>query len=250
MMNPPPTPLRTWLLRLALLAACCVLAFMASAAPFEDTLAQRALACTACHGQEGRAAPDGYYPRIAGKPAGYLYNQLINFREGRRQYGLMNRMLAPLSDAYILEIAQHFAAQDVPYPPPQPANAPPQVLERGKVLVMQGDAARQVPACVQCHGSAMTGVAPDVPGLLGLPRDYLSAQFGAWRTKQRRAHAPDCMAAIAQRLDTGDINAVSAWLASQPVPAHAKAATAAPAWPAGTEPMKCGNASATKGAGR
>ena len=29
------------------------------------------LACTTCHGKEGRAGPDGYYPRIAGKPAGY-----------------------------------------------------------------------------------------------------------------------------------------------------------------------------------
>jgi cytochrome c553 len=27
--------------------------------------------------------------RIAGKPAGYLYNQLLNFRDGRRNYPLM-----------------------------------------------------------------------------------------------------------------------------------------------------------------
>ena len=112
MTRPPTASPRTWLLRLALFLACCLLAWAASAAPFEDTMAQRTLACTACHGKEGRAAPDGYYPRIAGKPAGYLYNQLINFRDGRRQYGLMNRMLQPLSDAYILEIAQHFAAQE------------------------------------------------------------------------------------------------------------------------------------------
>ena len=39
-------------------------------------MAQRVLACTGCHGPEGRAAADGYYPRIAGKPAGYLFNQL------------------------------------------------------------------------------------------------------------------------------------------------------------------------------
>ena len=55
-----------------------------AAAPFEDTIAQRVVACTGCHGKEGRAAPDGYYPRIAGKPAGYLYNQLLHFRDGRR----------------------------------------------------------------------------------------------------------------------------------------------------------------------
>src|SRR3954451_16455670 len=99
--------------------------------PFEDTMAQRTLACTACHGKEGRAAPDGYYPRIAGKPAGYLYNQLLNFRDGRRHYGLMTRLLDPLSDAYLLEIAQHFASLDLPYPLPQPATVPPATLQRG-----------------------------------------------------------------------------------------------------------------------
>ena len=81
-----------------------------SAAPFEDTMAQRVLACTGCHGAQGRAAPDGYYPRIAGKPAGYLYNQLLNFRDGRRHYALMNGLLAPLNDAYLREIAEHFAS--------------------------------------------------------------------------------------------------------------------------------------------
>ena len=73
----------------------------AGAAPFEDTIAQRVLACTGCHGKEGRAAPDGYYPRIAGKPAGYLFNQLRNFRDGRRHYELMNGLLALLDDAYL-----------------------------------------------------------------------------------------------------------------------------------------------------
>src|SRR6188472_4206260 len=102
---------------------------LAQAAPtFEDSMAQRTLACTACHGKEGRAGPDGYYPRIAGKPAGYLYNQLLNFRDGRRHYGLMTRLLDPLSDAYLLEIANHFAALDLPYPPPRPASAPQDVL--------------------------------------------------------------------------------------------------------------------------
>ncbi|MBC7445185.1 MAG: c-type cytochrome, partial [Polaromonas sp.] len=41
----------------------------AAGAPFEDSMAQRTLACTACHGPQGRAAADGYYPRLAGKPA-------------------------------------------------------------------------------------------------------------------------------------------------------------------------------------
>src|SRR6476620_3397053 len=116
-----------------------IAATAASSAPvFEDTMAQRTLACTACHGMEGRAAPDGYYPRIAGKPAGYLYDQLLNFRDGRRHYGLMARLLDPLSDAYLLEIAQHFASLDLPYPTPRAPDIPTALLERGRVLALQG----------------------------------------------------------------------------------------------------------------
>ena len=198
-------------------------------------MAQRVLACTGCHGKEGRAAADGFYPRIAGKPAGYLFNQLVAFRDGRRQYALMTALIDPLSDAYLREIAAHFAALELPYPPPQPADAPPAVLERGRRLTLEGDPARRVPACAACHGSALTGVQPATPGLLGLPRDYLQAQLGAWRTGQRRSPAPDCMAQVAQALAPEDLVAVAQWLAAQPV-ADAHPAATLPAKP----PLDCG----------
>jgi cytochrome c553 len=222
---------RAWALAAAALAIAG-----AQAQPVPDTLAQRALACTGCHGQQGRAAADGYYPRLAGKPAGYLYNQLLNFRDGRRDYGLMSELIAPLSDGYLKELAGHFASLDLPYPPPQkPTLAAPE-LARAEALIRQGDAARKVPACVACHGERLTGTQPGVPGLLGLSRDYLNGQLGAWRSGQRRAQAPDCMAQIAKTLTDADINAVTQFLAGQPMPAdpHPAAALAGPA------PMRCG----------
>lgn len=225
-----------------LLFALAATASHAAAPPFEDTIAQRTQACTACHGREGRAASDGYYPRIAGKPAGYLYHQLVNFRDGRRHYGLMAQMVDPLSDAYLMEIAQYFSQLDLPYPAPQPSSALADMLRRGQTLVQQGDATRQIPACVQCHGAALTGVAPNIPGLLGLPRDYLNAQLGAWRTGQRRAHAPDCMGAVARQLNLDEVNAVTYWLAAQPVPANTHPATALPVLLPGTKAIACGSA--------
>jgi cytochrome c553 len=203
-------------------AALFLCAAEADAAPPRDTIAARVAPCMTCHGKEGRATSDGYYPRIAGKPAGYLYNQLRNFRDGRRhQYPLMTYMVSQLSDAYLQEIAHYFSEQHLPYPPPQHVDVPQTVLERGRVLVHEGDASKKVPACVACHGNALTGIAPSIPGLLGLPRDYLNAQFGAWRDGVRHAAAPDCMAQVAQRLSTDDISAASAWLATQAVPADA-----------------------------
>ncbi len=225
---------------LALLLASLLVGQAADAAPanIPDTLAQRLQACTVCHGKDGQAAPDGYRPRIAGKPAGYLYHQLLNFRDGRRHYGPMVAMVEPLSNAYLREIADHFAALDLPFPPPAPVQAGAAQLQRGRQLALQGDASRKLPACAACHGEALTGTLPATPGLLGLPRDYLMAQLGAWHTGQRRAITPDCMAEIVTRLAPGDVGAVSAWLASQPVPTtHHK-----PQPPSGdTPPLRCGS---------
>ena len=208
------------LLRLAVAAivAMAMSAAMAGAPPtVPDTMAQRMQPCSACHGKEGRATQQGFFPRIAGKPAGYLYNQLDNFRSGRRSYPTMTYFVEQMSDDYLHEIADYFASLDLPYAPPQTVGAPADEIARGQALVRQGDAAHGIPACVQCHGAAMTGVLPSIPGLLGLPRGYLVEQFGAWRTGQRKALAPDCMAKVATSLTPADITAVATWLSSQPV---------------------------------
>ena len=163
--------------------------------------------------------------------------QLRAFRNAQRPYALMTNLLAPLDDAFLREMANHFAALDLPYATPAPSRADASTLRQGQRLAQVGDAARGIPACQACHGSALTGVGADVPGLLGLPVDYLNAQLGAWRTGARRAEAPDCMAQIAQRLAPQDVHALAHWLAAQPVPAAARAAASAP----GPAPLRCGS---------
>jgi cytochrome c553 len=219
-----------------LLAATLGQAAAATPAVLPDTMEQRVKACTACHALPGRN--DAFFPRISGKPAGYLYNQLVNFKTGARQFPMMTYMVSHLPDAYLREIAGHFARQHLPAPPLAPAALAPAVLERGRVLALQGDSAIKVPACTACHGKALTGAAPSIPGLLGLPRDYVNAQFGAWKNKVRRAHAPDCMADIAQRLSLADVSAVSGWLAAQPLPADPRPAASV----AHPLPIACGSA--------
>ena len=157
----------SWLLRCVIFCFCLGVCLHAQATPpFEDSMAQRTRACTGCHGDQGRAGPDGYYPRLAGKPAAYLYQQLLNFRAGRRHYAPMTGLLDTLDDEYLHALADYFSAQTVPYPAPKATITNAEEQERGRKLVNEGIKARDVPACTQCHGLQLTGVNPDVPGLL------------------------------------------------------------------------------------
>ena len=84
--------------QLALLSAALFIisfghAHAQSAERAPDAMAARVLACASCHGDKGQGTNDDYFPRLAGKPAGYLYNQLVAFRDGRRKYPPTNYLL-------------------------------------------------------------------------------------------------------------------------------------------------------------
>src|SRR6478609_1344446 len=125
------------------------LPFLAAAARAQerapDTMAARVLACASCHGAQGEGTGDVYFPRLAGKPAGYLYNQLVAFRDGRRRYPPMNFLLEFLPDAYLKEISEYFASLRPPFPQPATPDASSEVLARGEALVKNGDPQHGVP---------------------------------------------------------------------------------------------------------
>jgi cytochrome c553 len=186
-----------------------------------DSIDARVQGCVTCHGRSGEGSGDGRFPRIAGKPAGYLYNQLLAFRDGTRRYTPMNYLMAYLPDAYLREIADHFSRQRPPFAATEAGAADPATLGRGRDLVLSGDAARGVPECVACHGTRLTGMEPGIPGLVGLRPTYIVAQLTRWRVGERSAAEPDCMKRIATRLSERDVVSIAAWLARQPAPANA-----------------------------
>ena len=211
----------------------------AGSASVPNTLEQRVVACAICHGKQGEGArKNEYYPRLAGKPVEYLYNQLIAFREKRRNSSpVMTYMVGALSDNYLHEIAAYYSALRPPFPspPPRPVAAK---LAQGESLVLKGQAAREIPACTACHGGTLTGMLPGIPGLVGLYPDYIAAQLGAWKNGLRNSTAPDCMARIASRLTGDDISAVAAFLASRTVSPDAPPAPAQSV----KLPLECGSA--------
>jgi cytochrome c553 len=224
-----------WLV-LAVCAAGALQPALAQNAKVPDTLAQRLLACSLCHGEKGEGLlKNEYHPRLAGKPTLYLYNQLANFRDKRREYPIMNYMVAFLSDAYLIEIAEYYSKLQPPFPAPTTRASAAEMALGGK-LVVEGDPARKLPSCISCHGKALTGLEPAIPGLVGLYPPYISAQLGAWKDNKRHAMAPDCMHDVAQKLTPADIGAITAWLVAQPVPANLSPA------PEGSMklPLECG----------
>jgi cytochrome c553 len=134
-------------------------------------------------------------------------------------------------------MAAYFAALRPQALPPAPAVASEELLARGAAIVAAGDPEHGIPACQHCHGPALTGMEPAIPGLVGLHAGYISAQLGAFRYGTRTAKAPDCMQLVAASLTERDVSAVAAFLASREVPADPSPV------PKGTLPMPlaCGS---------
>ena len=211
----------------------------AKSATVPDTIEQRVMACTICHGKQGEGIrKNEYSPRLAGKPVQYLYNQLVGFRDKTRSSSpIMTYMVGSLSDNYLHEIASYYSRlrPEFPAAAPQPTGAK---LALGETLALKGMPSRDIPACSACHSATLTGMLPGIPGLVGLYPDYITAQMGAWKSGLRNSKSPDCMTRVASRLNGEDIAAVAAYLASRTVAPDVPPAPAQPA----KLPLECGSA--------
>ncbi|HVY06956.1 MAG TPA: c-type cytochrome [Burkholderiales bacterium] len=171
-------------------------------------------ACATCHGAQGEGGGGGMYPRIAGQPAAYVENQLKDFRDGRRANPLMAPMVAGLTDADAQAVAAYVEGLNAPRAQAQKPDAVQAVL--GQALVTVGAWERGVPPCAGCHGPALEGVTPNVPGLARQWPQYLAAQLSAWQQGQRAATPLGLMAKVAHGMTAAEIAAVSAYIGSLP----------------------------------
>lgn len=212
----------------------------ASTTPTNPDMANRMLTCAPCHGAAGEGSKNPYFPRLAGKPEGYLFNQLLAFHQGRRHYAPMNYLLEFQREDYLRAMAAFFSQQQLQMSTVTPPTASKAVLDHGEDLVEHGAPARSIPPCSACHGARLTGMEPGIPGLLALNADYIIAQLGAWRYGTRTATGPDCMQLVAARLTDADVTSVAAWLASRPLPADVsplRAGALRTPLPCGSEPQ-------------
>lgn len=177
-----------------------------------------AATCTACHQADGSGmnVPNGEsWPRLAGLNADYIAKQLHDFKAGQRQNASMVTFANMLDDQQIADVAEYYS--QMPVTPGQGGDeADEALLARGQQLAERGDWNAYIVSCQSCHGPGGTGVGSTFPGVASQHAGYISAQLTAWKNETRSNDPQNLMGAIAKRMSDNDIQAVSAWYATQP----------------------------------
>lgn len=183
--------------------------------------AEKAAACTACHGAKGIAvAPT--FPNLAGQSKTYLYVQLRAFKDGARDNAVMRPLARVLTDQDMRNLAAHFAL----LPGKLPGHAG-QASSRGSVLFHDGDATQGVPPCQGCHGVDGRGPHPDpastapqpawstFPVLAGQNAPYVLAQLKAYHDGTRVGTSNDkVMQGVARNLSAADMQALANYVST------------------------------------
>lgn len=144
------------------------------------------MVCAPCHGAKGEGTNNAYFPRLAGKPAGYLTNQLFAFHTGHRHYPPMNYLLAYLAA--------------VPLPR----------------IVINGAPLRNITPCGSRHGALDNKVGS--PWLEGQSAAYIKSQLEAFASNARRNDISQQMRNIARRMTPEEIQEAAEYYAAQPSP--------------------------------
>ena len=168
--------------------------------------------CGYCHEIDGNPRMP-LYPRLAGQHPAYLIKQLQEFRSGKRT-GQMQATAELLSDTDILAVAEYFSQQSVVFPKLEAQSNDEQQI--AMQIYQQGDPARGLLACSNCHGMDGLGKS-DVPRLSAQHADYLHDQLMLFKSGQRKNDAGGQMRAMATLLSEREITALTGFLARLPV---------------------------------
>ncbi len=187
---------------------------------------EKSAVCAACHGLDGNSA-DAINPKLAGQHELYIYRQLKQFKSGGRENAIMLGFASLLTHQDMRDIGAWYASQRVL---PGVANDGKvregedlTWAELGRRLYQAGDAERQIPACMACHGPTGRGNPGSAyPALAGQHADYTRAKLTEFRDgmvwgEGTRGHpitenANAVMAGVAKYLSDEDIEALATYI--------------------------------------
>lgn len=168
---------------------------------------QKAAVCIACHGVNGNSA-NPQWPSLAGQHESYIVAQLELFKQGIRVDPLMTPMAVGLSHEDMADLGAHFAQQT-----PAGLEADPSNWRTGQQLYRGGDVARELPACIACHGPEGKGNAPAAyPALRAQHAVYAYKQLRDFSTGARLNPTSDAMQYVAARLTDAEMRALASYM--------------------------------------
>lgn len=172
-----------------------------------QSVEEKTATCTACHGGEGISMIPNW-PNLAGQGSNYLYKQIIDIREGRRNIPEMTGMVDHFTDADVREIADYYASK-----PANLGQADPAVAERGRNIYRAGNMAKGIPACTACHLPNGGGNKPAAfPSVSGQHPTYTVNQLKTFRSGERDNDPNAMMRLIAEKMTDGEMEAVASYM--------------------------------------
>ncbi len=178
-------------------------ALIAGAAGAQDVDKGRKKAenCVGCHGPNGNSTLP-QFPILAGQTARYIYLQLKDFKEGRRDEPQMEPFLKDLSREDMFDLAAFFAAQKLR--PAADFKPDPAKAERGKKK-------SEETLCTMCHLGGFMGQ-NEIPRVAGQHYEYIVKQLKDFKTAKRTNDAGN-MASVSKTLSDRDIDDLANFLA-------------------------------------
>jgi cytochrome c553 len=190
-----------------ILALSGLITITANAADIEAGKTKSAV-CAACHGADGNSS-NAAWPSLAGQHATYIYKQLIDFKEGRRNDATMTGMVALLNDEDMKNIAAYFESQQ-----PKTVAFDPEMIAMGESIYRGGITETSVAACMGCHSPSGLGNGPaGWPSLKGQYPEYLVTQLQNFKQGSRANDSGKMMRNVAARMSDMEMKSVAAYIA-------------------------------------
>lgn len=192
--------MRAWLV--AALACLVTPALADDTARAEELVNGR---CVLCHGASGSSSSP-LYPKLAGQHAEYLFKQLRNFKSGERESSDMRKVTRDLEEADMRALAAFFAQKI-----PTPGNpAYPEMRAVGERLYREGNPAKGLKPCIDCHGEKGMGSAT-LPRIGGQHALYVETQLALFE-ERKRTNDNAQMQEIAAKLSAAEMRALAEYL--------------------------------------
>ena len=195
------------LLGAMILALSGLVSFTANAADIEAGKAKSAV-CAACHGVDGNSS-NAAWPSLAGQHASYIYKQLKDFKEGRRNDATMIGMVALLNDEEMKNVAAYFESQQA-----KTVAFDPEMIAAGESIYRGGITETKVAACMGCHSPNGTGNGPaGWPSLKSQHPAYLVMQLQNFKQGLRTNDSGKMMRNVVVRMSDMEMKSVAAYIA-------------------------------------